>query len=173
MLLRKAKKAKQQAEQPGSADKDDKSDIDSRVNQLLAQRDKQQKQAQFTSTMDAAIADLGDKAKFFELVNEPDFDAFVSASRSRLAIFNDAAHHQDDEAVKQMTRIIADYLGKDKAADKPKSKQTPEVKKQGQKMPKPKPKQVSYEQYQQAVKDKRHPNKRPAANLVIDAWENQ
>lgn len=165
--------APKQGKAKGNTGNQSADDIDRRVDAVLAQRDKQRQQAQFADKMDAVLADLGDEAKFFELVNEPDFDAFVSSSRSRLAIFNDAAVHQDDEAVKEMTRIVADYLGKGKGKEKPKSKQTPEVKKQGQKMQKPKPKQISYEQYQQAVKDKRHPAKRKAANQVIAAWEKQ
>lgn len=154
------------------ADKSDKAPADVRdeIKQVLAEREQAQKQQSFVDKMDGVLSELGDKSSFIELINEPDFDAFVSNSRQRLALFNSASSHQDDEAVAMMRQIVGEYLGKDKTKA---TLTSPTVKKQNKAMPKSKGEQINYEQYLQAVKDKRFASRRAAANKIIAAYNKQ
>lgn len=141
-------------------------DIEAKVQTALQQRDEQERSRGFVKQMDGLLKERN--TSFIQLMNNEKFEQWVQSKRSRLAVFEDAMRHRDDDATKDLQKLVDEFYG-----DKPKNNSsTPQVKASG-KASAPKSEEVTYEQYMQAVKDKRHPSKRAAARKIIEAYYKQ
>lgn len=142
-------------------------DVDAKVQSALQQRDEQERSRGFVRQMDGLLKERG--TSFIQLMNNEKFETWVQGKRSRLAVFEDAMRHRDDDAAKDLQELVAEFYGgkPDKG-----NTATPQVK-ASSKSAAPKSEEVTYEQYMQAVKDKRHPAKREAARKTIAAYYKQ
>ena len=141
--------------------------VDDSVKSALSKRDDDAKTRSFITRMDEALKAHG--TNFVEAVNNPAFDAWLRESRKRTAIFEAAAQGRDDEAVTDMSELFAEFLGR-----KGKENSTsPTVRRNKPVSPPKAGKEITFAEYAAAVKDKRHPGRRAAAQKIIDAYNKQ
>ncbi len=160
---RKSKSEKPKAEE----------DIDSKVEAVLARREKERQEKAFIKEMDNVISSLGEQSNFVELANEPTFIEFINKKRTRKAIFNDALTDIDKESVDLLKELVTDYLGKNtEPVEKPKSNTSVSVQK-NRNAPKQKSNVISEAQYQQAVRDMGKASKRKQARAIVRAYKKQ
>lgn len=143
-------------------------DVESKVNDALKQRDEQARSRGFVQQMDSLLESHG--TSFVQLMNNDKFEKWVQSKRKRLAVFEDIMKHRDEDAVKDMEELVAEFYGAGKASRKDNT--TPAVKPTNR-TPAPKSEKISYDQYMQALKDKRHPSRREAARKTIAAYLQQ
>lgn len=161
----KARRTEKKADSQSADDRQDEDDIDKRIERRLSERDKAARKRRFIRELDEAV----DGGSFAEIVNSDDFGAWLNASRKRSAIFANAAEHHDEEAKNDLLELIGAYQRKDGKT----SNATPTTRNPARRERKAKKAEVTYAQYQKALKDKRHPTKRKAANEVIAAYKKQ
>lgn len=162
-----ARKLKPKAEsQPKSAKQE--SDVDSKIEAAFAKREEARKRKAFIADIDKSLKPHN--TTFAKLANNDAFSAWLGKSRKRLAIFEDATKHHDEEAKAELLALVEEY--RDAQGVKPKQS-TPQTRKPTSTATKPKAKVITHEQYKQALKDKRHPSRRAAANKVIAAYKKQ
>lgn len=142
-------------------------DVEAKVQSALQQRDEQERSRGFVKQMDGLLKERD--TSFIQLMNNEKFESWVQGRRSRLAVFEDAMRYRDEDAVKDLQKLVEEFYG-----DKPNkgNTATPQVK-ASNKSAAPKSEEVTYDQYLQAVKDKRHPSKREAARKIIAAYYKQ
>lgn len=142
------------------------SDVDEKIQTALQERDNRRRSQTFIEKMDAELSGRG--VKFLSLMNDERFNEWVGRSRKRLAIFEAAMEHRDDEAKQDISDLIHDYYAEQ---GKP-NKGTPPVK-PNQTKAAPKSDKISHEEYVKALRDKRHPGRREKARAIIAAYKKQ
>lgn len=139
------------------------------VQSALTKREQTELNQQFIRNLNNDLKPLG--MDFVQLANSDDFEEWLRADRKRVAVFEQAVTFKDDRARQDITDMVREFKGDNATPEKPNTT-TPNTRKPG-KADRPKTKKITYEQYQQAMRDLIHPPRRKAAQQVIDAWHKQ
>lgn len=143
-------------------------DVDTKVQDALKQREEQERSREFVHEMDGLLKERG--TSFIQLMNNERFETWVQSQRSRLAVFEDAMRYRDSDAVNDLKKLVDEFYSN--GTEKKSNNSTPNVK-ASSKSRAPKSKEITYDQYLQALKDKRHPSRRAAAREIIAAFNKQ
>lgn len=141
--------------------------IDEKINDVLRQRDEQDSSRAFVKQLDNMLTPHG--VTFIQLANNDEFEQWINASRRRLAVFEDAMQHRDAEALKDVEYLVKEFY---RGPDSPPDSSAPSVK-PSVKQPQAKIQEVTYDQYLQALRDKRHPSRRDNARKIIAQFKEQ
>lgn len=148
-----------------NAAKDPRAEIEKVLNdkEALLKRDA------FLSKMDGIIKSQTGQG-FIALANSEAFAKWLNEDRKRGLVFADAAKHQDEQAEKDLLDLVAQYNARAKPA---KQKKAPVIRNQISADKSKSTSKISFEQYEQAVRDKAFPAKRKKANAIIAAYHKQ